>query len=76
MPKNKLKKFAGLNDLILKLIKKHRQLTTFAIKRMLVEQGTEVTWKTVKRYLDDLEKEEKLKSTTLEYNDLVIWSPR
>lgn len=74
MPKNKLKRFEGLGSMILKLIKKHKQMTTFAIKRQITGQEVDVTWKTIKRYLEDLEKEKKVTYTVFNDNKLVVWS--
>lgn len=73
MPKNKLKKFEGLPEIILKLIKKNKRMSTFAIKRRVSEQGVEVTWMTVKRYLEDLETKKKLKSIVFKDNKIVVW---
>lgn len=74
MPKNKLKRFEELPDMILKLVKKHNQMTTFAVKRRIVEQGVSVTWKTIQRYLEDLKEDNQVTSTELEDNRITLWA--
>ena len=71
MPKNRMKRLDGIKGEILKVVKKGN-LTTMTIKERL---KTDVTWKTVRSYLSELEEEKKvIKKPIYDGSRIVVWS--
>ena len=74
MPKGRLKRFSGVREVILRLLKTNPDVTIQKMCHLLKEEGFDITWKSTKSYLLELQDAKKVNSIEVgSMNKMYLW---